>query len=120
MTVFGLTIDAIFADPHIARDAVWRVGGGTEGVPVRVIEKSPEAIVMLGDNRFDLNAMLLDVRISEVAEPRRGDQVDLLGDDGVVAGTVLLTGLSTIDSSKLVRTCEVSPLAEDDPDEENP
>ncbi|MCJ2034244.1 hypothetical protein [Methylobacterium sp. J-068] len=118
MSVFGLAIDAIFNDPNMADDALWRVGGAGEGIPVRIIRKSPDGIVGLQGNQFDLNAMLLDVRTSEVASPAEGDTVQILDEeDGAPAETVTVTGLSKLDGSGLVRTCEVAPITEDDPDD---
>lgn len=117
MSVFGLAIDAIFSDPNMADDAIWRVGGSGDGIPVRVIRKSPDAIVSMQGNQFDLDAMLLDVRLSEISAPAKGDTVQFLDNEGEPAEIVVVTGRSRIDGSKLVRTCEVGPLAEDDPDE---
>ncbi|MFE1601627.1 head-tail joining protein [Methylobacterium sp. ID0610] len=117
MSAFDLGLDAMFEDPNVGQDAIWRAGGASTGLPVRIMRVSPEAIVGLGDNRFDLNAMLISVRLSEVPEPAKRDQVDLLDEDGNVAQTVEVTGLARIDIRQLVRTCEVSPLAPDDEDE---
>ncbi len=101
----------------MADDALWRAGGAGNGIPVRVIRKSPEAIVGLQGNQFDLDAMLLDVRLSEIASPAKGDTVQFFDEEGLPGETVIVTGKSRIDGSKLVRTCEVSPLVEDEPDE---
>lgn len=114
MSTFALAVDAMFDDPNMAEDAIWRAGGATEGLPVRIRYRSPEAIVGLGGNQFDLVATLIEVRLSEIAEPARGDQVDVLDDDGAVRETFEVTGLSRIDARELVRTCEVASLAPDD------
>lgn len=118
MSAFDLAIGSIFDDPNMADDAIWRAGGGSDGVAVRVIRKTPEAIVGLAGNQFDLAAMLIDVRLSEVAAPAKGDAVDLLDDDGEVTETLIVTGMSKIDTRRLVRTCEVSAVQPDDPDED--
>jgi len=117
MSVFALAVDAMFDDPNLGIDAIWRAGGAEEGLPVRIRYRSPEGIVGLQGNQFDLNAMLLDIRLSEVAEPAEGDVVDVLDEDGAVKETVQVTGLAGIDARKLVRTCEVALLAPDDPDD---
>ncbi len=111
-----MALDAAFEDPNHGEDAIWRIGGAAPGLPVRILRLSPEAIVGLGDNRFDLNAMLISVRLSEVPEPARGDQVDILDEAGMVAETVQVTNLARIDVRRLVRTCEVAPLDADDED----
>lgn len=117
MSTFALAVDAMFNDPNMAEDAIWRAGGSGEGLPVRIRYRSPEAIVGLQGNQFDLIATLIEVRLSEVAEPAKGDIVDILDEEGAVRETVQVTGLSRIDARKLVRTCEVTVLAPDDPDE---
>lgn len=117
MTAFAMALDATFEDPNHGEDAVWRSGGTGPGLPVRILRLSPEAIVGLGDNRFDLNAMLISVRLSEVPEPARGDQVDILDEMGAVAETVQVTSLARIDVRRMVRTCEVAPLGPDEDDE---
>jgi hypothetical protein len=117
MTAFEMAIDATFEDPNHGEDAIWRSGGTGPGLPVRILRLSPEAIVRLGDNRFDLNAMLISVRLSQVPAPARGDQVDILDEMGLLAETVQVLSFAKTDVRRLVRTCEVAPLAADDPDE---
>lgn len=107
-----MMVDAQFEDPNLAIDAVWRTGGGTTGVGVRVIRKSPEGIDTVGGNQFDLAAMLLQVRLSEVV-PVEGDEADLLDEDGGITETVRVIGFTGIDGRKLVRTCAVAPPAAD-------
>jgi hypothetical protein len=114
VTAFALGTDALFDDPNMGEDALWRAGGAAPGLPVRILRLSPEAIVGLGDSRFDLNAMLISVRLSEVPEPAQGDQLDLLDEEGAITQTVIVSDLAKIDPRRLVRTCEVSPLASDE------
>jgi hypothetical protein len=117
VSAFDDMVDAQFEDPNLGLDAIWRASGFGVGQSVRIRRRSPEAVVGLGGNQFDLNAMLIDVRLSEVSNPASGDTFAILGDDGDVAETVQVTGLSRIDARKLVRTCEVSSLAEDEPED---
>ncbi|GLS45149.1 head-tail joining protein [Methylobacterium brachythecii] len=119
MSAFSLAIDSIFDDPNIAGDALWRAGGQGDGVPVRIIRKSPEAIVGLGGNQYDLDAMLIDVRLSEVPSPAQGDTFEMQAEDGEPAGTVEVIGLSKIDAHRIVRTLEVQ-MVQPDPDEDAP
>jgi hypothetical protein len=42
MTAFVQTIDTLFADPHLARVALYRPGGEGDGVPVRVVARQPD------------------------------------------------------------------------------
>ena len=50
MTAFATAIDALFADPNLGLDAVYRAGGADPGVPVRVIIRRPDRI---GEYRRD-------------------------------------------------------------------
>lgn len=103
MSAFGLAINAIFNDPNMAEDALWRTGGEVPGIPVRVMRKSPEAIVGLGGNQFDLPALLIDVRLSEVCDPQPGDLVQFVDEQDRVAE---ITELAGMDRLGLIRTCE--------------
>jgi hypothetical protein len=118
MSAFAMALDATFEDPNHGEDAIWRSGGTGPGLPVRILRLSPEAIIGMGDQRYDLEAMLISVRLSEVSAPTVGDQVDILDEMGEVVETVEVTSLARIDMRRLVRTCGVSPLAPDDPDDE--
>jgi hypothetical protein len=120
MSVLSMAVDALFDDPNLSRDAVWRANGAGDGLPVRIRRRSPEAVIGVGDNRFDLDAMLIDVRLSEVPNPAKGDTFEVEAEDGEPGGLFQVIGLSTIDSHRLVRTCEVAAIAEDDPEDEEP
>lgn len=118
MSAFEAMVDAQFEDPHLGLDAVWRPLGGLEGQPVRVRRRSPDAVEGFAGNQIDLEAMLIEVRLSEVSAPAETDQVDLLDEDGAVTETLVVTGLTRIDMRRLVRTCEVETLAAEDEDDE--
>lgn len=77
MTVFAEAVDALFADPVLAEDAVWRVGGAGAGVPVRIIRKSPDEVIGFGASRAILASGIVAVRGSEVAAPASGDTVQV-------------------------------------------
>jgi hypothetical protein len=103
--VFAAATDALFADPNIARDAIWRAGGAGAGIAVRVVTKRPDQVVGFGDSRAILPTTLIDVRRSEVAEPASGDTVEIDGD----VFEIIVT--PTTDSLGLVWTCEAAPQA---------
>ena len=90
MSVFAEAIDVLFADPHLARDAVYRPGGIGDGVPVRVMRRQPDRIEGFGETRIASGTTMLDVRVSEVAEPAAGDTLTFDGRAVVVQGTPLL------------------------------
>jgi hypothetical protein len=53
---------------------------------VRVIARRPDTIVGFGDTRIHTETAAFEVRASEVASPRPGDQLALYGETFVVQG----------------------------------
>lgn len=102
MTVFASAIDVLFADPNIARSALWRAGGVGAGLAVRVITKRPDQVVGFGDSRAVLPAVLIDVRRSEVPDLATGDTVEIDGELFEIIATPVA------DSLRLVWTCEAA------------
>ena len=103
MTAIAAAIDLLFADPNLARDAFYHPGNGGEGIPVRVIAKRPDEIVGFGETRIHAGATLLDVRVSEVADPRPGDRLVIDGE------TYLVQGEPVGDTERLIWTLEACP-----------
>jgi hypothetical protein len=68
MTVFEGAVDATFAAFGI--DAVYAPTAG-DPIPVRVIARRPDTIVGFGETRIHAEAATFEVRVSEVANPRR-------------------------------------------------
>ena len=83
MTVFAGAVDATFAAFGI--DAVYTPAGG-DPVSVRVIARRPDAIVGFGETRIHVETASFEVRASEVASPRQGDQLNVDGETFVVQG----------------------------------
>jgi hypothetical protein len=83
MTVFQGAVDVTFAAFGI--DAVYASAGG-EPVPVRVIARRPDTIVGFGEIRIHAETAIFEVRASEVAKPRPGDQLTVGGDTFVIQG----------------------------------
>jgi hypothetical protein len=103
MDAFTAATDALFADLNIACDAIWRAGGIGNAVSVRVITKRPDQVASFGDSRAILPAVLIDVRRSEVTEPAGGDTVEIASE------TFHIIATPTLDSLRLVWTCEAAP-----------
>ena len=103
MTAFAAATDVLFADPHLARDAVYRPGGIGDGIPVRVMRRQPDRIDSFGETRIASSTTVLDLRVSEVAEPAAGDTLDLDGRTVVIQGTPIL------DAEGLVWTLDTRP-----------
>jgi hypothetical protein len=83
MTAFQGPVDATFAAFGI--DALYTPAGG-EPVSVRVIARRPDAIVDFGETRIHAETAIFEVRASEVANPRPGDQLRVGGETFVVQG----------------------------------
>jgi|APTNR8051073442_1049403.scaffolds.fasta_scaffold04218_6 hypothetical protein len=102
-TVFTAAIDALFADPNLGRDAVYRAGGADPGITVRVILRRPDRVGEFGETRIVAETVAIDVRVSEVATPAEGDTFEV---DGTV---YIIQGEPIRDAEQLVRTIEAWP-----------
>jgi hypothetical protein len=71
---------------------------------VRVIARRPDAIVGFGDTRIHTETATFEVRASEVANPRPGDQLSVNGETLVVQGEP-----ERRDPDRLVWTLDVRP-----------
>jgi hypothetical protein len=83
MTAFQGAVDAAFAAFGI--DAVYTPAGG-EPVSARVIARRPDTIVGFGETRIHAETATFEVRASEVANPRSGDQLVVDGQTFVGQG----------------------------------
>ena len=72
---FASAIDALFADPNIGEDALWKAGGVGAGVAVRIIRKSPDRMAEFGDSRAVLPTVGIDIRRSQAATITEGDLI---------------------------------------------
>jgi hypothetical protein len=103
MTAFAAAIDALFADPNLGFDAVYRVGGAESGMPVRVILRRPDRVGEFGETRIVAATLLIDVRVGELADPAEGDTLDIGGAVFVIQGEPFR------DAERLVWTIEGRP-----------
>ncbi len=83
MTVFQGAVDATFAAFGI--DATYTPAAGIT-VEMRVIAKRPDTIVGFGETRIHAETANFEVRASEVADPRPGDELTVGGETFVVQG----------------------------------
>jgi hypothetical protein len=104
MTAFTAAIDAIFADPNMAADALYKAGGLGAGVSVRVILTRPDLQSTFGDARVTDDTTMLDVRVSEVANPVAGDTMTIGTEVLVIQGQPLR------DRERLAWKCEAVPV----------
>jgi hypothetical protein len=83
MTVVRGAVDVTFAAFGI--DAVYMPAGG-EPVSVRVIARRQDTIVGFGETRIHAETATFELRASEVANPRSGDQLTVGGESFVIQG----------------------------------
>ena len=104
MTAIATAIDALFADPNIARDALYRAQatGGTR--MVRVVTKRPDEVLDFGDSRVVTATTVAEVRVSEVAEPQEGDTLQI-GD-----AVFVVQGVPRRNAERLVFSLDLRPV----------
>lgn len=76
MSAFAEAIEVLFADPNLAVDVDYRVGGQGAPVAVRAVVRQPDMIGTYGETRILSNTTLFDLRVVDLAsEPQRGDTI---------------------------------------------
>ena len=100
MDAFTSAIDALFADPNIGEDALWKAGGVGPGVAVRIIRKSPDRMAEFGESRAVLPTVGIDIRRSQAATITEGDLI-VIG-----AETLKIISEPMGDALGLVTACE--------------
>ncbi len=102
MSAFAAAIGAIFADPNVGRDAVYIADGGTP-ILARVVARRADAVTDFGDARLWSETTRIDLRMTEVPNPRPGDRVEIEGD------AFLIQGEPVRDRERLVWTVDLRP-----------
>ena len=102
MTAVAAALDALFADAHLARDAVYTAEGGTP-VLVRVVTRRADEITGFGEARIWSETTRLDLRVAEVPAPRPGDRIEIDGE------AFLIQGEPARDRERLVWTVDLRP-----------
>ena len=100
MFAFASALDALFADPNIGEDALWKAGGIGAGIVVRIIRKSPDRMAEFGDSRAVLPTVGIDIRRSQAATITEGDLI-LIGSE-----TYRIIGEPIGDALGLALACE--------------
>lgn len=75
VNAFAVAVAAIFRDPNMARDAIWRAGGTGAPVPVRVIRSQPDVAVGFGGATVLSDSVVLQLRVADVPDLAAGDTV---------------------------------------------
>jgi hypothetical protein len=76
---FSRAVDALFRDPNIGRDGMWRAGGSGAPLPVRVVLRNPDEVVGFGGARLRVETCRIDLRVAEVAILADGDTIEVGG-----------------------------------------
>ena len=100
MNAFAAAIDAIFADPNIARAGLWHAGGAGDPMSVRIVLRSPDGLGSFGGARLRVETVRVEVRTAEVDALAAGDTIEV---DGV---TWTVQGAPARDAARLVWIAE--------------
>jgi hypothetical protein len=103
MTVFAAAIDCIFANSSMAATAVWISGNTSEERPIRVIRRAPDRITEFAAGRFVSKTTMMDVRVSDLPDPRPGDLIVIGVDSFTIQGEPMRDG------ERLVWTLDLRP-----------
>jgi hypothetical protein len=102
MSAFASALDALFADPHISREADY-VAEGSSPLVVRVIARRADEVTGFGEARLWSEAAVFDVRVADVPNPRPSDRL-IIG-----AATYVVQGEPVRDRERLVWTLNTRP-----------
>jgi hypothetical protein len=101
---FASMIAALFADPVLAKSAVYLPKGASETQNVRVMAKQPDTLTSFGDAQIHSDTHIFDVQAAEIPAPQTSDRLTV---DGV---TYQIQSEPMADSERLVWTLNVVPL----------
>ena len=102
MNVVAIAMDALFADSNIGTEAIYTAGGGNP-VLVRVVARRGDSVTGFGEAKLWSETQHFDLRVSEVAEPRPGDRIEIDGE------AFLIQGEPMRDAARLIWTIDVHP-----------
>ena len=102
-SAFTAAIDALFADPNLGVDAIYRPGGANPGTAFKAIVRQPDRIGTFGETRIATETTMFDIRTSEVAAPAEGDTIEMNG------AVYVIQGEPARDAERLIWTIEARP-----------
>ncbi len=77
MSAFATVTAALFRDPNLAQDALWRSGGAGAPVAVRAMLRRPDAVTGFGEGRFVTDSVMIDVECAALAALAPGDTFEI-------------------------------------------
>ncbi|MCA3512576.1 hypothetical protein [Phenylobacterium sp.] len=104
MTAFAIAAAALFRDPNIAVDALYRPGGTGSGVSIRVVFSSPDQLAAFGEGRFVTDTVLIAVRVADAPDLAESDTVEINGT------LYTIRGAPVRDADRLVWSAEARAL----------
>ena len=103
MRALAIAIDALFADPNLGVDAIYRTGGSGEAITLRAIVRQPDRVGTFGETRIATETTIIDIRTSDINAPAEGDTIEM-------SGTVyIIQGAPIRDTERLIWTIEARP-----------
>ena len=87
----------------MAAGALWISASTSEERPIRVIRRAPDRINEFGAGRFVSDTMMVDVRVSDLPDPRPGDLI-VIGTDSFT-----IQGEPVRDRERLIWTVDLRP-----------
>ena len=103
MNAFAAAMDHIYANPSMAVAAVWISATTSEERPIHAIRRAPDRITEFGAGRFVSDSMIMDVRVSDLPDPRTGDLI-VIGTDSFT-----IQGEPVRDRERLIWTLDLRP-----------
>ena len=79
MTVFDAALEALFADPNLAEDALWRPGGTGPGQPIRIIRVQPQPLFDIGGAKLVRDGTIFDVPVALAPTIDEADTIEAGG-----------------------------------------
>ncbi len=79
MSAFANAKVALFRDPNLAQDALWRSDGAGAPVAVRIMLRRPDAVTGFGEGRFVPDSVMIDVECAALGTLAPGDTFEIGG-----------------------------------------
>lgn len=86
MTVFTAAMDRIYSNPSMAVAALWMSATTSEEGTILVIRRAPDRITEFGAGRLVSDTMMVDVRVSDLPDPRPSDLIVIGTDSFTIQG----------------------------------
>jgi hypothetical protein len=77
MSIFAEAIDDLFSDQNLSSLATYRVGGSGPETSIRTIFARPMRDMAFGETGLAAREFTASVRLSEIANPKRGDTIEI-------------------------------------------